>query len=206
MMEFDIDIATVSFMECYEDNLNLGAYNRGYEHLHKFFMLLGRVFGFIASDVRSKIDILNECCVGNRKEYYQHVELMMLHEIEVNKETTAALKGSRTLLRLHRALKFTMLFLERLIQLNDNDSVGNLASTAYDESLSNFHPWVIRQPAKLAMYTLPSKKELFQIIFPDMAIDIFQLKGKILSFVESMKPVYRSCEDLYTKYDLHGLP
>ena len=57
-MSFDIAIIQDSFSKCADDDLNLEEYDKAYEELYKFFNILGTVFGFIASDVRDKIDIL----------------------------------------------------------------------------------------------------------------------------------------------------
>ena len=82
--EFDIEVVTTSFQKCMESNLSLDDYNNGYDELYKFFLMLGTVFGFIASDVREKIDILVAFRASEEKEKYKEVEAMMLHEMEVN--------------------------------------------------------------------------------------------------------------------------
>ena len=82
--EFDIEVVTTSFQKCMESNLSLDDYNNGYDELYKFFLMLGTVFGFIASDVREKIDILVAFRTSEEKEKYKEVEAMMLHEMEVN--------------------------------------------------------------------------------------------------------------------------
>ena len=57
-MTFDVDLVTSSFEKCHEENLDLQQYLTGYTELYNFFNVLGSVFGFIASDVKDKIDIL----------------------------------------------------------------------------------------------------------------------------------------------------
>ncbi len=67
--------------------------------------MLGTVFGFVGSDVKSKLEILQGYRIGENKSHYETVEQMLEFEkssdfIHSNKETS----GARTLLRLHRAL------------------------------------------------------------------------------------------------------
>jgi hypothetical protein len=67
--------------------------------------MLGTVFGFVGSDVKSKIEILQGYRAGENRTHYETVEKMLQFEkdadyINANKESS----GSRTLLRLHRAL------------------------------------------------------------------------------------------------------
>lgn len=207
----DVDLVCVhfSFEECNKDDFQLEAYNRAFDQLHNLFGVLGTVFGFIASDVREKIDILEKLRNSDENpngEHYVNTEKMMLYEIQVNKDTGNELFGSRTLLRLHRALKFTILFLERFCELDSNGNVAAVATSSYKESLSNFHPWLIRNAAKLAMYTLPSRKEFILKINNGVVPDESEIKEKLTNAVESMKPVYEGIENLYTKYDLHALP
>ena len=57
-MTFDIDLVKSSFKKCHENELDIPAYLTGYSELYNFFNVLGSVFGFIASDVKEKIDIL----------------------------------------------------------------------------------------------------------------------------------------------------
>ena len=130
---------------------------------------------------------------------------MMLHEIKINKGTGEKLFGSRTLLRLHRALLFIIYFLEKLVQLQPNDKTSTTALEAYKESLSKFHPWYIRNPAKVAMYSLPYKKDLMKKMV-NPGTDDSTVKEAILTTVETLRKVYNSTEALYTKYDLHELP
>ena len=130
---------------------------------------------------------------------------MMLHEIKINKDTGEKLFGSRTLLRLHRALLFIIYFLEKLVQLQPNDKTSTTALEAYKESLSKFHPWYIRNPAKVAMYSLPYKKDLMKKMV-NPGTDDSTVKEAILTTVETLRKVYNSTEALYTKYDLHELP
>ena len=130
---------------------------------------------------------------------------MMLYEIQVNKDDpNIPLHGSRTLLRLHRALKFTLLFLEGLVGLNDDDNISSMALSVYNKSLANFHPWLIRNAAKLAMYSLPNKKTLINQIAKD--VDKELLTQKLLEGVAALEEAYNGIELLYSQNDLHSLP
>lgn len=67
--------------------------------------MLGTLFGFIGSDVKSKIEILQGYREGDNSAHYETVEKMMNFEkstdfIHFNKASS----GSRTFLRLHRSL------------------------------------------------------------------------------------------------------
>ena len=72
--------------------------------------MLGTVFSFVGSDVNSKIEILQGYRGGENGPHYETIEKMLQFEkstgyINTNKDSS----GSRTLLRLHRALsKYTV--------------------------------------------------------------------------------------------------
>ena len=129
----------------------------------------------------------------------------MTFEIERNKKTQQELFGSRTLLRLHRALDFTKQFLEQLVLMKDDDKVATMANKVYQATLANFHPWLIRKAAGLALYSLPNRKDLIKKIAPD-GIEESLLKEKVDVCVHNIDIVYKDIEELYTKHSLHGLP
>lgn len=203
---FRIHFVAQALTKCINENLLIDEYINAYEELCVFFSLLGSVFGFITSDVKEKIEILRNFRNGhtNRHEY-GNVEKMMEYEIKVNKETNEALLGSRTLLRLHRALSFTMTFMENLSESQGKEKASTIASTAYSNTLAKYHPWLIRKAASLAMYTLPSRGDMLVLVASGQP-DEQEVQRMLKSCVLAIKSVYESVEALYTKYDLHGLP
>ena len=202
---FKIHILEQALVNCSEKGLHIDEYITAYEELCIFFNLLGSVFGFITSDVKEKIEILRNFRNGHsERDKYERVERMMEHEIEVNKKTEEVLLGSRTLLRLHRALSFTMLFMEKLSESSDCEKASSIASSAYTRSLAKYHPWLIRKAATLAMYTLPSRGDMLVLVANRTGEE--QVQKILKNCVAAIRRVYDAVEALYTKYDLHGLP
>ena len=52
--------------------------------------------------------------------------------------------GSRTLLRLHRALEYIYEFLGSLEDIDDETYVGQVSKDAYEKSLMKYHPWIVQ--------------------------------------------------------------
>lgn len=207
--KFQLNIVLDAFKKTLQEDgsLVMDEYVRGYDELCIFFDMLGTVFGFITSDVREKIGILQEHRRSVAGDNYVLVQTMFEFEIsnDLTQKKTPPLSGSRTLLRLHRALAFTMLFMKKLSESSDSDSSSSMASDAYNQSLANFHPWLIRKAALWAMYTLPNVGDLTKkISAPNMDKD--EAKRLLKEVTDVMKPVYDLTEELYTKHDLHGLP
>jgi len=72
---------------------------------NRFFGLMGTVFGFVASDVTSKIEILQEFRQGANGDQFETVEQMIIFEKKQQMlDNPKYVSASRTLLRLHRAL------------------------------------------------------------------------------------------------------
>jgi hypothetical protein len=66
---------------------------------------MGTVFGFVSSDVTSKLEILQTFRQGSNGHHFQTIEDMIIHEENENKFSDSKyISASRTLLRLHRAL------------------------------------------------------------------------------------------------------
>lgn len=205
---FRLDVVIDAFRKAKQDeSIGLDEYVRGYDELCIFFDSLGSVFGFITSDVRDKIGILQYHRGNQNGDQYEHVKCMFDYEVK-NKLTdaqTKPLSGSRTLLRLHRALAFTMLFMKRLSESSEDDSSSTLASESYNETLAKYHPWLIRKAALLAMYTLASVGDMIKKASP-ADVTNGEAKKLLKDAVDAIRPVYDATEELYTSYDLHGLP
>ena len=52
--------------------------------------------------------------------------------------------GSRTLLRLHRALEYIIAFLHKLDDIQDADLCSVISVEAYEATLMKYHPWVVQ--------------------------------------------------------------
>merc|ERR1711868_242244 len=74
--------------------------------------------------------------------------------------------GSRTLLRLHRALEYITEFLGRLEPLEDEAYLSTVSREAYEKTLMKYHPWIVQKAAKLAMGMLPTKVRTSKKGFP----------------------------------------
>lgn len=67
--------------------------------------MLGSVFSFVSSDVKSKIKIMEKHNSGENQEKYVTIRKMMHFEKDTGlHEKTDFVSGSRTMLRLHRGL------------------------------------------------------------------------------------------------------
>ena len=206
--EFRLPVLIDAFKKALPEDgtILIDEYARGYDELCSFFDILGSMFGFITSDIREKIDILRHHRSGNSGAKYETVQSMMEYEIEndLTAAKTKPLSGSRTLLRLHRALAFVMLFLENLSKSSDQDSSANIASDAYNNTLAEFHPWTVRKLANLAMYTLPNVGDM--VVKAGGKTDHKEARDLLKEGAGVMKPLYDKTEALYTEKDLHGLP
>lgn len=207
--KFDLTKVHECFDRCLADPIDpddvlVDAYLEAFKELYKFFSLMGTVFGFVSSDVKEKVEILEKHRQQPNAEKFETIKRMM--EYERNAELLAKkdyVSGSRTLLRLHRGLDFIYVFLKRLGELaNPDDKTNCVCQTSYNETLAHFHPWLIRKGATVAMYALPNRDQLLEKVCVDAATAIQKLPEMLVV----ARQVYDRTQDLYTKYDLHGLP
>ncbi|OTF76012.1 glycolipid transfer protein domain-containing protein 1-like, partial [Euroglyphus maynei] len=93
--------------------IDLCLYLQAYSELIKFFNMFGGLFTFVTKDVHSKIEILESYANDdNHGDHYRTIAMMI--DFERNQNLLIDQKrpsGSRTLLRLHRALEFISIFL-----------------------------------------------------------------------------------------------
>lgn len=205
--KFDLTKVHSCFNQCLagDDDVFVDAYLEAFKELYKFFSLMGTVFGFVSSDVKEKVEILEK--LRQQKENpdkFETVSKMMTYEQDANLlNKKDYVSGSRTLLRLHRGLDFIYVFLKRLGELEEPDAkTCAVCQTAYNETLAQFHPWLIRKGATLAMHTLPTRDLLLEKVCVEASTAI-RLLPEMLS---AAREVYDRTQQLYTKFDLHALP
>ncbi|CAG5092102.1 Similar to cptp: Ceramide-1-phosphate transfer protein (Danio rerio) [Cotesia congregata] len=185
-----------------DDDVNIKAYLEAYNELYKFFQLMGSVFSFVSSDLKQKIDVLNDLVIKN--DNYQSIKSMIDYEKE-NKllEKSDYTNGARTLLRLHRGLDFIREFLRQLGELKETDKTSNCCQDAYQKTLSKHHPWVIRKAAVVAMYTMPTREVLFKKVCGENVQRNIDILPKML---EVTADIFNRTHNLYELHNLHTLP
>uniref|UniRef100_A0AAY4BLT4 Glycolipid transfer protein domain-containing protein n=1 Tax=Denticeps clupeoides TaxID=299321 RepID=A0AAY4BLT4_9TELE len=76
--------------------------------------------------------------------------------------------GCRTLLRLHRSLRWLQLLLEKLAAGPDADgrlaTPGEMCREAYREVLAPHHPWLLRRAAEAAFSAMPQRAVLLRLV------------------------------------------
>ncbi|XP_011696096.1 PREDICTED: ceramide-1-phosphate transfer protein [Wasmannia auropunctata] len=185
------------------DDIDLKEYLDAYSELYKFFQLMGSVFSFVSSDLKQKIDVLAELKDKDAQNYTTVISMIEYERDNNLLKKPKFVNGARTLLRLHRGLDFIKVFLLQLSDLSDLDKTGRCCQDAYNKTLAEHHPWVIREAAKVAMYTMPSKEALLKKVCGDNVQRNIDVLPKML---EVTGDVLSRTHKIYDIYELHGLP
>ena len=180
---------------------------------HRFFHLLGAVFTFVAKDVESKINILKD--YSKCKEigvHYRTVQKMIeyektnnLLEMDISKRPS----GTRTLLRLHRALEFVSQFMLEVSRLEDDKGTADVARECYKKTLAKYHPWYIKKSASIAMYTLPYRYQLVERAYcgsvpsTETRVTVSDGMNRLALVAEE---VFNATQKLYDEHELLELP
>lgn len=169
---------------------------------------LGNVFSFISKDVVSKIQILENFLTGENGSHYVTIQSMVKYEMENNlvditKRGNHPESGCRTLLRLHRALRWLELFLDSLRTSKEDGKTSVMCSDAYNESLAQHHPWLIRKAVGVAFCALPGRDTFFEVMNAGDHTQVVALLGESLPLISE---VYQITDDLYAKNNLLELP
>ncbi|XP_077977329.1 ceramide-1-phosphate transfer protein-like [Glandiceps talaboti] len=204
----DLELVIKEFQACHpeKDVVMLDHYNVAFSEIARFFEVLGPLFGFVASDVRDKVGILEKHKKTRFGEHFETVQSIVTYEIRENltkKKSEGLLSGSRTILRLHRALEFITELLRKVEYSDDSSAVSTLAGEAYNGSLAKFHPWLIRKAAGLAMYSLPSRKKFMATSFQQSAEEAERI---LPQFLEIAKCIHDEIQQLYAQHDILMLP
>ena len=113
---------------------------------------LGRVpvFAFVSKEAVNKTEILSNLLNGENRTHYITIQSMVKYEldsglVDLTQRDKHPESGCRTLLRLHRALRWLELFLERLRTSSEDSKTSVMCSEAYNESLAQYLASIIRQ-------------------------------------------------------------
>lgn len=190
--------------------LHLASYVKGYREVYKFLNLLGTVFGWVGSDVWAKIVTLQKYLDGSNKDNYQNIKEMIAYEMEhdlIKTKKRDDPSGTRTLLRLHRALEYIIAFLDKLEGMQDSDLCSVISVESYEATLMKYHPWVVQKAAKVAMKLLPTKGGLILKVHPEGSQE--GIKKTLEDFpkaVSAMRTAYDSLQHYYQENNLLDIP
>lgn len=100
---------------------------------------------------------------------------------------------------------FVREFLFKLSEIEAHEKTTGICKVAYNDTLAQFHPWLVQKGALVAMYALPTREQLLAKVCQDVERQrsSFALLPNVLDI---SKIVYERTEQLYTDFDLHGLP
>ena len=195
-------------LSCYRQSIIEMLANSFIYPSNRFLNSLGSVFGFISKDAVNKIKILVAHLEGENGSEYVTVQSMVKYELEndlvdLTKRGSHPESGCRTLLRLHRALRWLELFLERLRTSNEDTKTSIMCSESYNESLSQHHPWVVRKAAGVAFCVLPGRPAFFEVMNVGPPEQVVAKLGEAIPLISE---VYQITEDLYTQQNMLDLP
>ncbi|NXO66331.1 CPTP protein, partial [Phainopepla nitens] len=178
----------------------LEPYLSGWRGLIRFLQSLGAVFSFISKDAVAKVALLEGLCERQRP---RSLQALVQQELAAG---LAALRarpdsGCRTVLRLHRALRWLQLFLEGLRSGESSPSV--LCTDAYNASLAAYHPWVIRKAATLAFRALPSRDAFLEVMNVGTPQEAVAMLGDAIPYISN---VYSITQELFAQHKLLDLP
>lgn len=169
---------------------------------------LGIVFSFISKDADNKINILLDFLKGENKEHYVTIQSMVGYEldnglVDLDIRDKHPESGCWTLLRLHRALHWLHLFLERLKDSDEDSQPSVMCSEAYSETLAQHHDWIIRKAGGVAFGLLPGRETFFKVMNAGSMEQVVAMLAETLPLISK---VYEITEDLYEANNLLKLP
>eukprot|EP00045_Choanoeca_perplexa_P008407 m.77694 g.77694 ORF g.77694 m.77694 type:complete len:208 (-) comp14482_c0_seq5:1050-1673(-) len=207
MIEKLHEVAKVLDEQSQEHHTCTDSYIICFEQISQILGQFGMVFSIVTKDVDSKLAILRELRASNDNTH-KYLERMMQHEVDNNITILkgGGKSGSRTLLRLHRALEFFIRFLEKLLLLQDADSAAAAAVEAYSETLQQHHSFLIRSSVWLALKSLSTKAQLMTKIKASDSGGAEHTDGYIREVCDWLQDVYANVDACFHQHGLHSLP
>ncbi|KER28620.1 glycolipid transfer protein [Opisthorchis viverrini] len=206
LLSYDMDIKKVSesFMACKkEDDVLLRPFCDAYTEVAKLLAYFGKLFYFVTRDVEHKLGILYEH--HNREpQKYRSIRNMTAYEASrgiTGDAHSGKLNGSRTLLRLNRALIFVIELMEALCTATEDESLRSMTKAIYDTRLAPFHPWPVRKAVSVAVYALPTREQLVSHICENQPVEnnLNTREACRDAILQDALPAMRAVYDINTK-------
>ena len=89
--------------------------------------------------------------------------------------------------------------MEKIATEDDSVRTADMAGEVYAKTLGNYHPWLVRKMAYVAMYTLPNKAQLIEMMCEQPKEQVIEL---VQETVQQGKPVYLETQRLYSEHQL----
>ncbi|XP_014424815.2 glycolipid transfer protein domain-containing protein 2 isoform X2 [Pelodiscus sinensis] len=209
--DFQISRLLGAFRACVNQNgeILLQEYLAGWKELIKLIDALGSAFGLLARETQTKVMIMQGHCLGPHAPHYRTLQGMVAFELQHRLVGLQVLppdqphSGCRTLLRLHRALKWLQLFLDKLGHSRKGTDPSELCAEAYQVALARYHSWWVRQAAGLAFLALPSLPELLKLV---CAQGEWEARAMLLTTASTLSRVYNLTQQVYASRGLLELP
>ncbi|NXH14217.1 CPTP protein, partial [Bucco capensis] len=199
-----------AFQQCVTERREvlLGPYLCGWRGLIRFLHSLGAIFSFISKDAEAKVQLMESYGGGERREHYVSLQAMVDYElanglVDFQKRSGRPESGCRTVLRLHRALRWLQLFLEGLRTGQQDSRTSVICTDSYNASLATYHPWVVRKAATVAFCTLPARNAFLEIMNVGTPEEAVAMLGEALPYISE---VYSITQELFAQHQLLDLP
>lgn len=175
----------------------------------RFLSPLGSIFAFATSEAFAKVTALEARVHGPEAAHYSSLLDMAAWERRegrlerpgVAPRDTASSSGSRILLLLHRALRWSQLCLHRVATgtLGGPDA-GVQCSDAYRTVLGPHHPWVVRQAACLAFVAFPGRGRWLELACPGAGEA--EARAALVRVAGTLEDVYNRTQGLLAERSL----
>ncbi|NWR59626.1 CPTP protein, partial [Bucorvus abyssinicus] len=208
---FSLREVLAAFQTCVTERQEvlLGPYLCGWQGLiRRFLHSLGTIFSFVSKDAVAKVQIMENYCGGEHRERYVSLQSMVEYElanglVDFQKQSRHPDSGCRTVLRLHRALRWLQLFLEGLRTGREDSRTSVICTDSYNASLAAYHPWIVRKAATMAFCTLPPRNAFLEIMNVGTPEEAIAMLGEALPHICR---VYDITQALYARHHLLDLP
>ncbi|CAD7689805.1 unnamed protein product [Nyctereutes procyonoides] len=192
-----------------EGDVALPQYLAGWRALVRFLTPLGSIFAFATSEASAKVMALEARVHGPEAAHYSSLAAMaawerragLLERHGVAPRDPAGSSGSRTLLLLHRALRWSQLCLHRVATgTRGGPDAGAQCSDAYRTALAPHHPWLTRQAVRLAFLAFPGRGHWLELACPGAGEA--EARAALARAAGTLGDVYNRTQGLLAKLDL----
>ncbi|KAK8404018.1 hypothetical protein O3P69_000230 [Scylla paramamosain] len=156
----DLKLVRDCFTPGAEGEVPLAPYVKGFLELNKFIKMLGKLYHFVAYDVKVKTAVVQKKMARENGQHYVNLKSMIKYEMENSLLVQKSTSGTKAILLLHRGLEFTCEFLKEMMKEEEEPKLGEIASKIYLSTTGSYQATYLREPFSCVLKMLPTRATL----------------------------------------------
>ncbi|XP_045118269.1 ceramide-1-phosphate transfer protein-like [Portunus trituberculatus] len=185
-----------------DGDVPLAPYLKGFLELNKFIKMLGKLYHFVAYDVKVKTAVVQKKMARENGQHYVNLKSMIKYEMENSLLVQKSTSGTKAILLLHRGMEFTCQFLREMIKEEEEPKLGEIASKIYLSTTGSYQATYLREPFSCVLKLLPTRATLRNRVAKGKEEAEEKVMRLLFDAIKSITETYDAVQKIYSENNL----